>query len=300
MHSYPNQLDFEMFEGNSDDHFELEQELEQGLSGTTLESMFGGALRRPLLSYDEQCELIRRAQAGDEEAQAQLIESNLRLVISVARRYARPGLPIEDLVQEGAIGLIKAIQHFDLNRGLRFSTYAIHWIRQSVTRAADAHTNLIRLPNHAIDSLRKISRTRGELSLQLGREPTHEEIAQELGMPVSKVDSLLRYSHANYSLDQKPNEGCSSPLLGLLSNQEESDPETVAIERVWISQIFDIIDEELTPGERWAVYRLLGMDVSDCPPHTNKPLSRERARQLERQALNKLRTVVRERLLADK
>ncbi len=298
MQSYINQL--ELLETEPENCSELELELEQGLSGTTVESMFGWLLRRPLLHPDEEHELLERAQAGDEEAQTRLIESNLRLVISVARRYARPGLPLEDLVQEGAIGLIKAIQNFDLSRGLRFSTYAIHWIRQAVGRAADAQTNLIRLPNHAIDSLRKISRMRAELSLRLGREPTHEEIAHELGMPVSKVDSLLQYSHANYSLDQKPNENSSVPLGNLLANQEEADPEAVAIERVWISEIFDVIDQELTPGERWAIYRMLGMDVSDRPPNSPTPLSRERIRQLERQALTKLRTVVRERLLADK
>ena len=104
----------------------LELEQEQGLSGTAIDAMFGEILRRPLLLPDEELELIQRAQQGDEEAQTRLIESNLRLVISVARRYVRPGLPLEDLVQEGAIGLIKAIRNFDVNRGLRFSTYAVH------------------------------------------------------------------------------------------------------------------------------------------------------------------------------
>jgi RNA polymerase primary sigma factor len=256
--------------------------------------MFGEILRRPLLLPDEELELIQRAQQGDEEAQTRLIESNLRLVISVARRYVRPGLPLEDLVQEGAIGLIKAIRNFDVNRGLRFSTYAVHWIRQSVGRAADAHTNIIRLPNHAIDSLRKIERTRNELRAALGKEPTDEQIAAQLQMPASKVARLSRYARGNYSLEHKAHDDQSTPLGGLLASPEEEDPETIAIERVWISEILEIVERCLTPGERWALYRHLGMDVSDFPPGQTKRPSRERIRQLEKQALTKLRTLVRE------
>jgi len=287
---------FEMDTWNSDT---LELEQEQSLSGTALDAIFGEILRRPLLLPDEELELLQRAQQGDEEAQNRLIESNLRLVISVARRYVRPGLPLEDLVQEGAIGLIKAIRNFDLNRGLRFSTYAVHWIRQSVGRAADAQTNMIRLPNHAIDSLRKIERTRNELRMALGREPTHEEIAKQLRMPVSKVSRLSCYAHANYSLEHKAHDDQGTALGGLLPSPEEADPEAIAIERVWISEILETVERCLTPCERWALYRHLGMDVSEFPPGHTKRLSRERIRQLEKQALHKLRTLVQERF-ADK
>jgi len=273
---------------------EFEPEVGQGLSGTALDSILGELLRRPLLQPDEELELLRRAQEGDEAAQNRLIESNLRLVISVARRYVRPGLPLEDLVQEGAIGLVKAIRNFDLNRGLRFSTYAVHWIRQSVGRAADAQTNMIRLPNHAIDSLRKIERTRNELRAVLGKEPTEEEIAAHLEMPVSKVTKLSRYARANYSLEHKARDDQSTPLGGLLASPEEADPEAVAVERVWVSEIFEIIDKHLTPGERWAIYRHLGLEVGEIPPGHFKRLSRERARQLEKQALTKLRALARE------
>lgn len=273
---------------------EFEHEVGQSLSGTALDSILGELLRRPLLQPDEELELLRLAQEGDEAAQNRLIESNLRLVISVARRYVRPGLPLEDLVQEGAIGLVKAIRNFDLNRGLRFSTYAVHWIRQSVGRAADAQTNMIRLPNHAIDSLRKIERTRNELRAALGKEPTEEEIAAHLEMPVSKVTKLSRYARANYSLEHKARDDQSTPLGGLLASPEEADPEAVAVERVWVSEIFEIIDKHLTPGERWAIYRHLGLEVSEIPPGHVKRLSRERARQLEKQALTKLRALARE------
>lgn len=276
------------------DSLELDLELEQGLSGTALDAMFGEILRRPLLSSDEELELLRRAQQGDEDAQNRLIESNLRLVISIARRYVRPGLPLEDLVQEGAIGLVKAIRNFDTERGLRFSTYAVHWIRQSVGRAADAQTNMIRLPNHAIDSLRKIERTRNEMRAALGKEPTDEEIAAHLEMPVSKVTKLSRYAKANYSLEFKTREDQGATLGCLLASPEEADPESIAIERVWISEIFEMIDKHLTPGERWAIYRHLGLDVSEIPPGHTKRLSRERTRQLEKQALTKLRALARE------
>ncbi|GIV04739.1 MAG: hypothetical protein KatS3mg016_0314 [Fimbriimonadales bacterium] len=275
---------------------EVEPEVGQSLSGTALDSIWGELLRRPLLQPDEELELLQRAQEGDEDAQNRLIESNLRLVISIARRYVRPGLPLEDLVQEGAIGLVKAIRNFDLSRGLRFSTYAVHWIRQSVGRAADAHTNIIRLPNHAIDSLRKIERTRNELRATLGREPTDEEIAAQLEMPVSKVIKLSCYARGNYSLEYKARDDQSTPLGGLLASPEEADPEAVAVERVWVSEIFEIIDKHLTPGERWAIYRHLGLEVSEIPPGHAKRLSRERARQLEKQALTKLRALAREHL----
>ncbi len=278
----------------SNDAPELEMELGQGLSGTVLDSILGDLLRRPLLQPDEELELLRRAQQGDEEAQNHLIESNMRLVVSIARRYVRPGLPLEDLVQEGAIGLFRAIRNFDVERGLRFSTYAVHWIRQSVGRAADAQINMIRLPNHAIDSLRKIERMRNELRAALGKEPTDEEIAKQLDMPVSKVAKLARYARANYSLEHKARDDQSTPLGGLLASPEEADPESVAVERVWISEIFGLIDKHLTPGERWAIYRHLGLDVSEIPPGHVKRLSRERARQLEKQALTKLRALARE------
>jgi len=264
------------------------------LSGTVIDSMFGNILRRPLLTSEEEQDLIERAKAGDEDAQTRLVESNLRLVISVARRYVRPGLPLEDLVQEGALGLIKAIQNFDLSRGLRFSTYAIHWVRQSVGRAADSHSNMIRLPNHAVDTLRKIERTRNELRNELGKEPTSEEIAHKLGIPVSKVNRLSRYAQANLSLEHKPSEDHGTVLGALISSPEEADPEAVAIERVWLSEIFDLMETVLTLRERWAIYRMLGLDVSDLPPDATTMPSRERVRQLEKQAITKLRAAVRE------
>lgn len=287
---------FAEMEDRGHDSLELDWELEQGLNGTALDAMFGEILRRPLLSPEEELHLLCLAQQGDENAQNRLIESNLRLVISIARRYVRPGLPLEDLVQEGAIGLVKAIRNFDTERGLRFSTYAVHWVRQSVGRAADAQTNMIRLPNHAIDSLRKIERTRNELRATLGKEPTDEEVAAHLKMPVSKVAKLSRYAKANYSLEFKAREDQGGTLGCLLASPEEADPESVAIERVWISEIFEMIDNHLTPGERWAIYRHLGLDVSEVPPGHAKRLSRERARQLEKQALTKLRALAREYL----
>jgi RNA polymerase primary sigma factor len=251
-------------------------------------------LRQPLLSAEEEAELLQRAKQGDEEARNRLVECNLRLVLSVARRYVRPGLALEDLVQEGAIGLIKAIDHFDTSRGLRFSTYAIYWIRQAIGRAADSQTGLIRLPNHALDALRRIERARTELWLQNGDEPTPEQIAAHLGMPLSKVNRLLKYTHAHLSLDQKTDPEQDAPLGALLPNPEEQDPETVAIYRVWLSELLELAKKHLTAPQYWAIRRWLGLEESEIPPGRTTRLSRERLRQLERRAIEKLRALAQE------
>ncbi|GBC92815.1 RNA polymerase sigma factor SigA [bacterium HR15] len=274
-----------------DDYSEQDEGMEQGLRGSTLDSVLGHALRQPLLSAEEELELLQRAKAGDEEARNRLVECNLRLVLSVARRYVRPGLALEDLVQEGAIGLIKAIHHFDLDRGLRFSTYATWWIRQAIGRAADSQSGLIRLPNHAIESLRRIERARAELRLMNGEEPTPDQIAAHLGMPLSKVHRLLKYTQMHLSLDQKADAEQDAPLGALLSNPEEEDPETVAFYRVWLSELLELAKKYLTPRECWAIHRWLGLEVSEVPPGCVTRLSRERMRQLERRAIEKFRAL---------
>jgi RNA polymerase primary sigma factor len=271
--------------------FDQDEGVEQGLRGGVLDGVLGAVLRHPLLGAEEEAELLQRAQSGDEDARNRLVECNLRLVLSVARRYMRPGLSLEDLVQEGAIGLIKAIDHFDTSRGLRFSTYAIHWIRQAIGRAADAQSGLIRLPNHAVDALRRIERARAELRLTHGTEPTPEQIATHLGMPLSKVHRLLKYTHAHLSLEQKADPEQDTPLGALLSNPEEEDPETVAIYRVWLSELLELAKKHLTAPQYWAIRRWLGLEVSEVPPGRSKRLSRERLRQLERRAIEKLRAL---------
>jgi len=277
-----------------EEHLEQGESVEQGLRGGVLDGVLGTVLRQPLLSAEEEAELLQRAKQGDEEARNRLVECNLRLVLSVARRYVRPGLALEDLVQEGAIGLIKAIDHFDTSRGLRFSTYAIYWIRQAIGRAADSQTGLIRLPNHAIDALRRIERARTELWLQNGDEPTPEQIAAHLGMPLSKVNRLLKYTHAHLSLDQKADPEQDAPLGALLPNPEEQDPETVAIYRVWLSELLELAKKHLTAPQYWAIRRWLGLEESEIPPGRTTRLSRERLRQLERRAIEKLRALAQE------
>lgn len=283
-------LDDELLADNCSD-----EGLEQGLRGSVLDGVLGAVLRQPLLTAEEEADLLRRAKAGDEEARNRLVECNLRLVLSVARRYVRPGLSLEDLVQEGAIGLIKAINHFDTSRGLRFSTYAIHWIRQSIGRAADTQSGLIRLPNHAIDSLRRIERARMQLRLEHGTEPTPEQIAAHAGIPLGKVIRLLKYTQAHLSLDHKADSEQDAPLGGLLPNPEEEDPETVAIYRVWLTELLELAKNNLTPRECWAIRRWLGLEDSESPPDCPTKLSRERIRQLERRAIEKLRTLAYQR-----
>jgi len=274
-----------------DEYPEQDEGVEQGLRDSTLDGVLGAVLRQPLLTAEEEAELLQRAQAGDEQARDRLVECNLRLVLSIARRYVRPGLPLEDLVQEGAIGLIKAINHFDTNRGLRFSTYATWWIRQAIGRAADSQSGLIRLPNHAIDALRRIERARAELRLMNGEEPTPEQIAAYLGMPLQKVNRLLKHTQMHLSLDQKADTEQDAPLGALLPNPEEEDPETVAIYRIWLSELLELAKKNLTPRECWAIHRWLGLETSEFPPGSPIRLSRERMRQLERRAIEKLRTL---------
>jgi RNA polymerase primary sigma factor len=274
-----------------DDYLETDEGMEQGLSGSTLDGVLASALRQPLLSAEEEAELLQRAQEGDEQARDRLVECNLRLVLSIARRYVRPGLALEDLVQEGAIGLIKAINHFDTSRGLRFSTYATWWIRQAIGRAADTQSGLIRLPNHAIESLRRIERARTELRTAHGEEPTPEQIASYLNMPIQKVNRLLKYTHAHLSLEQKSDPDQDTPLGAMLPNPEEEDPETVAFYRLWFSELMELARKHLSSREYWAVRRWLGIEETETPPGRSTRLSRERMRQLERRAIEKLRAL---------
>src|SRR5687767_12743867 len=158
--------------------------------------------RGRLLTPEEELDLGRRARAGDARAQALLIEKNLRLVVSVAKRYRGMGLPLEDLIQEGNVGLIKAAQRFDPDRGNRFSTYAIWWIRQAIVRAIEDKGRAIRLPMHTGEKVRKTVRVRNDLSAQLGRQPTDEEVAERLGWTVREVRTLIRLPLDVLSLDR--------------------------------------------------------------------------------------------------
>ena len=249
--------------------------------------------RSRLLTPEEELDLGWRARAGDERARARLIERNLRLVVSVAKRYRGMGLPFEDLIQEGNLGLIKAAERFDPELGNRFSTYAIWWIRQAMRRAIEDKGRAIRLPVHTGEKARKAARTRNELSATLGREPTDEEVAEKLGWSVGEVGAAIELLADVASLDQPVGGEDGSTELGEFIEDERASevPEAVIREmentllKEWIGQMSD--------RERHVLVRRYGLDERE--PATLAELgaelgiTRERVRQLQRSAEWRLR-----------
>ena len=249
-----------------------------------------------LLTHPRQVELFRRARTGDDHARKQLIERNLRLVVSVAKKYreASPGLPFEDLIQEGNIGLMKAIEKFDPDRGYRFSTYATWWIRQSVGRAIHDKGRTIRLPVAVGERARKVGRVASALSVELGREPTAEEVAGRLGWTVGQVRDVGRITPDTTSLD-KPvsNEEGASSLGEFLADEAASEiPDTVIkeIDVAWLRKAIG----RLPVKARYVLMRRYGLDEQDPPTLAELAaelgVSRERVRQLQREAEYLLRS----------
>jgi RNA polymerase primary sigma factor len=249
--------------------------------------------RGSLLTPEEELDLGRRARAGDARARERLIERNLRLVGSVAKRYRGMGLPFEDLIQEGNLGLVKAAQRFDPELGHRFSTYATWWIRQAIVRAIEDKGRAVRLPVHTQEKARKAARVRNELSAQLGREPTDEEVAERLGWTARDVPAAIELLADVASLDRPVSSEDGAPRLGEFIEDEQTSevPEAVIQERenalLWESL------EEISDRERRVLVRRYGLD--DREPATLAELgaelgvTRERVRQLQRKAERGLR-----------
>ncbi|MCC6686608.1 MAG: RNA polymerase sigma factor RpoD/SigA [Fimbriimonadaceae bacterium] len=263
-------------------------------------SYLGKLTQAPLLGAEEELALTSAAQQGDEKARLRLIESNMRLVINIAKSYRTRSVPIEDLIQEGAIGLMHAVDRFDPSKGFRFSTYATHWIRQSIGRALDNKSKAIRLPAHVSQSLRKIERERHRLMRELGHDPTHEELATALGVSPRKLTLLLQSSMDMLSLDMRIGEGDSTTLGALLEDETSISPEDVAMANERLHELHEIMTE-LTDRERRVMMQRLKMDedeeLSSVRDRLAKELmiSRERIRQIELQAIKKLRTVAQQR-----
>jgi RNA polymerase primary sigma factor len=258
----------------------------------------------PLLTQEEEVALTRAVQQGDAQAKSRLIESNMRLVINIAKGYRNRAIPLEDLIQEGAIGLMQAAERFDPDKGFRFSTYATHWIRQAIGRAIDNKSKAIRLPAHVSQSIRKIERVKSELARELGREPTLEQIAVVMGLTPKKLQTLMQSSQDLLSLDMSIGDSGGMTLAGLIRDDSESDPETVVLDKEVLDELHQILSE-LNDREQ----RVMRMRFQVGEPDTSSPdpeevakelkLSRERVRQIEVQAIKKLRAIAQKRRSKD-
>jgi RNA polymerase primary sigma factor len=241
--------------------------------------------REPLLTAEEEKTLALRAQQGDEEARKRLVEANMRLVINVARNYSCPAFSLEDLVQEGAIGLLKAISKFDPSRGYRFSTYAMFWIRQAIGRSVENKSRAIRLPAHIRDAIRRIDRQAAELALALGREPTIDEVATAVGMSERQILKLLQCVGDTVSLDGMAGDD-QADYAQIIPDPNCENPETRAIQ----SEARRILQKallELPPRDRRAVRRRLGLDAEEG----DGDASRESRRIMGVRAIQRLRAI---------
>jgi RNA polymerase primary sigma factor len=246
-----------------------------------------------LLTPQEERELARRKDAGDEEAKRRLIESNLRLVMSITRNYTKAGVPLLDLIQEGNLGLIRAVEKFDYKLGFKLSTYATWWIRQAVTRALADQGRTIRLPVHVADQVKKLLRARRNLSQKLNRDPTPPELAKESGFPLERIEELLELVEDPISLSIPVGDGES--LYGDLIEDTKTDAPDAATALKLRSAELKLALLRLSPRGRSVLMRRFGLDGN--PPQTLEQvgeslgITRERVRQLEARALRELRSV---------
>jgi RNA polymerase primary sigma factor len=247
----------------------------------------------PLLKPEEEIELAKRVEQGDRAAANAMAQANLRLVVSVARRYLNRGLPLEDLIAEGNIGLLRAVQKYEWQRGYRFSTYAVWWIRQAITRAIADKGRTIRLPVHVGEALTKRSKAVGQLTTDLGREPTPEELNEALGGDASFIGAAVVAAQAPLSLGMAVGEDGEEQLVDFLPDESALTPEEGAMRRVSAEETRKVMDDVLTEREREVLKLRFGLDGSS--PESldvvgrQLGVTRERARQIEAEALRKLR-----------
>lgn len=297
------QQDDDVDPDDKEEEVEIDLSVPEGISIDDPVRMYLKEIGRvPLLTAEEEVALAKRMQEGDEVAQKRLAEANLRLVVSIAKRYVGRGMLFLDLIQEGNLGLIKAVEKFDYTKGYKFSTYATWWIRQAITRAIADQARTIRIPVHMVETINKLIRVSRQLLQQLGREPAPEEIAKEMEITVERVREIMKIAQEPVSLETPIGEEEDSHLGDFIEDQDAPAPADAASFMLLKEQLEEVLDT-LTPREEKVLRLRFGLD--DGRARTleevgqNFGVTRERIRQIEAKALRKLRHPSRSRKLKD-